>query len=290
MRRKLLALSLLLGCTVLPAHAVGRLADVVVVDRATGATLPTHYHRGEYWVAGTPGGRYAVSVRNKTGERLLAVTSVDGVNVLSGETASWEQNGYVFGSFQGYQIPGWRKSSSEVAAFEFSSAGDSYAGLTGRPANLGVIGVALFRERQPEPMARAPELSHNIDAAGAPAQERRRESLAPAPASAGAAAADAARSESAAPRALPPEAHALQAPKLGTAHGQREASVVSHTRFERMQTRPDELISIRYDSRENLVASGVIRAPVRPRPGPGANPFPLSDQAVYVPDPPLRRY
>ena len=38
------------------------LADVTVVDRSTGQTLPVHYYRGEYWVAGTPGAKYSVSV------------------------------------------------------------------------------------------------------------------------------------------------------------------------------------------------------------------------------------
>src|SRR5688500_4438683 len=73
----------------LPAHAVGRLADVTVIDRNTGATLPLYHHRGEYWVAGQYGAKYAIAVRNKLGERVLAVTAVDGVNVLSGETAAW---------------------------------------------------------------------------------------------------------------------------------------------------------------------------------------------------------
>ena len=36
-----------------------------------------------------------------------------------------------------------RKSESEVAASAFSASGDSYAALTGRPKELGVIGVAL---------------------------------------------------------------------------------------------------------------------------------------------------
>lgn len=292
MRYRVLALSAFLACVTLPAHALGRLADVVVVDRATGATLPTHYYRGDYWVAGTPGARYAVSVRNKGGERLLAVTSVDGVNVVSGETASWEQTGYVLGAFQGYQIPGWRKSDRDVAAFEFSAAGDSYAGLTGRPAHVGVIGVALFRERQTDPTPRAPELSGYPDRPGESEQERASRATAPAAAAAaaGAALADAARTDNAAAPAPQSAARAMPAPKLGTAHGQRETSVVFHTAFERMQARPNELIRIRYDSRENLIASGVIREPVRPLPGPGANPFPLSDQAGYVPDPPMRRY
>jgi hypothetical protein len=175
MKPHLLAPSFLLALSAwaLPAQAVGRLADVTVTDRNTGATLPLYYHRGDYWVAGQYGAKYAIAVRNKLGERVLAVTAVDGVNVLSGETAAWDQAGYVFSPWQQYQVTGWRKSSSEVAAFEFSALGDSYAGRTGRPANVGVIGVALFRERLPEPVAQAPAYSSSSrserEAAAAPA-------------------------------------------------------------------------------------------------------------------------
>jgi hypothetical protein len=46
-------------------------------------------------------------------------------------------------------IGGWRKSMSEVAAFVFTALPESYAARTGRPGNVGVIGVAVFREYQP---------------------------------------------------------------------------------------------------------------------------------------------
>jgi len=57
------------------------------------------------------------------------------------------QSGYVLGAGEAYEITGWRKSDAEIAAFNFTSAGRSYAERTGRPANIGVIGVALFLER-----------------------------------------------------------------------------------------------------------------------------------------------
>jgi hypothetical protein len=217
---------------------------------------------------------------------------VDGVNVLSGETASWDQTGYVFGPWLQYQITGWRKSSEEVAAFEFASAAQSYAGRTGRPANVGVIGVALFREKVPEPVAQAPQLSRRAESDDSQAASRPRN------AAPGASADSVARLGEAAPssqgslsdeRQAKSIVEAMPAPKLGTGHGQRETSVVAHTRFERRQPYPDEVIRIRYDSRENLIAAGVIPGPV-PYPGSGANPFPLSGQASYVPDPPPRRY
>src|SRR5215472_12590822 len=138
------------------AHAVGRLAEVLVIDRDSGTPLPTYYHRGEYWVAGKPGARYAIEIRNTLQERLLAVTSVDGINVLTGDTARWDQSGYVLRGEEAYEITGWRKSQAEVAAFEFTAVPNSYAARTGRATNVGVIGVAVFRERVPGHVASTP--------------------------------------------------------------------------------------------------------------------------------------
>jgi hypothetical protein len=128
--------------------AIGNLADVEIVDRASGRVLPLHLHEGEAWVAGTPGAKYSIRLRNTSWSRLLAVTSVDGVNVLSGQTAASAQTGYVYSQFEQGEIAGWRKSDHEIAAFEFVASAQSYAERTGRPANVGVIGVALFREKE----------------------------------------------------------------------------------------------------------------------------------------------
>lgn len=287
----------LLALTSLPAQAVGRLADVTIVDRDTGATLPVHYAHGEYWVAGRPGARYAIAVRNRTGERVLAVPSVDGVNVLSGETAAWDQRGYVFSPRERYQITGWRKSDSQVAAFEFSHIANSYASRTGRPSHVGVIGVALFREQPPlpapaiipEPYSQRRDSSHGRSNGSGESLERLREEPAPtlpSPQAAPAAPAQASEAESSA-RSMSSDsvtkAAPMPSPKLGTAHGQRETSLVSHTTFTRLQDRPNEVISIRYDSRENLIASGVIREPIARPHVPRA--FPQSDNLSYVPDP-----
>lgn len=55
------------------------------------------------------------------GEDLFAVVSVDGVNVVSGETASVRQSGYVLDPWRGVRIRGWRKSLDEIASFYFTS-------------------------------------------------------------------------------------------------------------------------------------------------------------------------
>ena len=245
------------------ALAVGDLADVSVTDRDTGETLSVYRSRGDYWVAGRPGARYAINIRNQGSTRLMAVTSVDGVNVITGETAGYGQSGYVFGSWAAYDITGWRKSNQQIAAFTFTSVPKSYAARTGRPENVGIIGVALFRERAYPPIAMA-------------------QAPAAAPARAEESAADAAGSlsrENAADRKdSNPKAAASS---LGTGHGQRETSVVVNVNFEREQSQPNEVIRIRYDSRENLLAMGVIR----PSPSRRPQPFPGEQQLSYVPDP-----
>ena len=263
------------------AQSLDRIADVTIIDRDSGVVLRPHFHRGEYWVAGRPGARYAIEIRNRLGERLLAVTSVDGVNVLSGETAGWDQSGYVFNPGELYQITGWRKSDAAVAAFTFTDASNSYAERTGRPANVGVIGLALFRERQPPPNYAPPMIGQTPplpEAAPGPIYD----------ALAGSLAAD--ESMAKAQSTVPPPAASpmMRAPaivaKLGTGHGERQYSYVSHTEFERMQTQPNEIIRIHYDSLDNLFAMGIIP---RPRPGPPTpNPFPASRDPQYVPDPP----
>lgn len=274
---KRLAVTAALALLSLDATAVGRAADVTVLDRDSGRILPTYYSRGEYWVAGSPGARYGIEVRNHTGERVLAVMAVDGVNVVTGETAGWGQSGYVFAPRQSYDITGWRKSNSEVAAFLFSTPPDSYAARTGRAANIGVIGVALFRERLPI----APPLSMSVPAprSAAPTEQAANDA-----ATRGFAGAQGAQKQAQAERNRSELAPAAPSPALGTGHGEREGSYVENTEFERRQATPDEVIRIRYDSQDNLVAMGVFRKPMRPPTSPNA--FPDSTGEGFVADPP----
>ena len=145
------ALALLALAAAHPAQAgTGRLAELEVVDRTTGQALPVHRHQGRLWVAGRPGHEYELRVRSRHGGRLLAVASVDGVNVVTGQTAAPDQAGYVLAGYGQASITGWRKSTAQTAAFEFTALSDSYAARTGRPDHVGVIGVALFHEAVPQ--------------------------------------------------------------------------------------------------------------------------------------------
>jgi hypothetical protein len=235
-----------------PVLAAGRLADVEIHDRVSGRTLPVYESGGRWFVAGRPGNEYQVIIRNRNRDRgdLLAVVSVDGVNVVTGETAASAQSGYVVERGRPLSIAGWRKSLEKIAAFYFTDLGDSYAARTGRPDNVGVIGVALFR-RKPEP---AVELE----------QPKAR-------AEAGAANDSAARPNAPAPSTVEK--------KIGTGHGRSQDAPARYVEFERESDLPAEVIAIHYDTYANLVARGVIREERKlPSPFPGG----------FVPDPPER--
>jgi len=236
------------------------LAEVTVINRTTGERLPAYRHRGRMYVEGRAGERYAVELRNRTGGRILTVLSVDGVNAITGETAAASQSGYVLDAWRRAEIAGWRKDMSDVAAFYFTALPDSYAFRTGRPDNVGVIGVAVYKEYVEPPqvqldtpaMAKSEALGRLSagDAAGAPSAR--------------------APAESAARRQMAED-------KLGTGHGERVHAPTLHTEFRRASSTPYQRIAIFYDSRQNLVAQGVIPSYAKlPQPFPNGG---------FVPDP-----
>lgn len=232
--------------------------DIEILDHKTGRVLPVYWHDGERHIAGEPGREYEIRLRNRGGGRLLAVTSVDGVNVITGHAASPLGSGYVLDPWGLVEIDGWRKNMEEVAAFYFTALPDSYAARTGRPDNVGVIGVALFCEVQRRAFVEG---------------DYAQRAEAPAPASAGAA------TESKATRNRGGAETADE--RLGTGHGRRLDSGARYTEFERASDSPDEVIRIYYDSRRNLIARGIIPRPSWRLAEHVPDPFP----GGFVPDP-----
>ena len=301
-----LALAALLGIG--RANAARELATLAVVDRETGQEVPLWRHQGRSYVAGRPGALYGLRVSNNTDGRLLAVMSVDGVNIVTGATAAYSQGGYVLAPHQVMDVNGWRKSTTEVAAFSFTALSQSYAALTGRPLDVGVIGMAVFREK-PEPLSSAPTVSRrllrapvaphmtpppplNVPAPPAPLPPVRApipEAIAPpAPAAPSPPAPPIpAPYDSSAPEPASSRTFVRQGEKLGTAHGQLEWSVSNIVQFRRATRQPQFVQQIEYDSYLNLVAAGVI-------PGFTSNDghprsFPSAQEPSFVPDPPLER-
>ncbi len=276
---KTIAAAIVLCTAAGAAHAVGRLADITVYDRAEHRTLPVYRHEGRYYVVGKPGNEYQVRVRNRSGGEILTVVSVDGVNAVSGETAAWDQTGYVLGAHQAYDVRGWRKSTDRIAAFFFTEHPTSYAARTGRPDNVGVIGVAVFRKRaEPEARIELPRPRQEP-----PASWPREDSPFPADSDMGGGAGPGGARSAAEGMAQERRDSAPQAmrrsPSIGTGHGRSEASHVTYTSFQRATPAPEDVIAIHYNTHANLVAMGVIRgAPPRV-----AAPAPFPGQ--FVPDP-----
>ncbi len=268
--------------------------DLQVVDRETGQPIRMWRRHGRLFIAGEPGERYSLRVSNHTAGRVLVVLSVDGVNILTGETAAYGQRGYVFSPYETYDLTGWRKSLSEVAAFSFAPLPQSYAAQTGRPGEVGVIGMAVFKEKVSPP----PPPPINVEQ---PRYDRmytgRAESRLAAPApppppppplQAGAAREAVAQNAPKAKDASKPMALADRVEeKLGTAHGPREVSVTRIVAFERASPYPESVRQIEYDTYANLVSRGVIPQPAyehQPQPFPSDG-----DGRGFVPDPPWGR-
>ena len=233
----------------------GHPVTLSLVDEA-GVELPVYGHRGQQWVPGQPGRGYQVRLTNQSDERVLVVLSVDGVNAVTGQTAAPHQTGYVLGPWQSAEIDGWRKSMQETARFVFTDLPDSYAARTGRPDNVGVVGIAVFAERMLRPAypLPAPPIARASGRHGAA-----NESMADA---------------ASAPASVPQQ-------RIGTGHGERSWSPVSNTHFVRASHRPIQVTQLRYDDEDGLRAAGVLtRYPSRYRQEPRA--FPNG----FAPDPP----
>jgi len=199
-----------------------------------GRPLPTFLHQGRTYVLGASGLRYRVRVRNQSGRRAEVVVSVDGRDVIDGGPSSMEKHGYVVDAHGEAIIDGYRLDQDAVAAFRFGTVSRSYAALEGDARDVGVIGVAVFPERRPRPVPMQVPVP----------PERSADAMAKAESGAGAAR---------------PE----RRPGLGTTFGEEHRSHVSWVTFERESSRPEVILSLRYDDRPGLLAAGVNLNPGR---------------------------
>jgi hypothetical protein len=279
-------LALSLAATVMFAgHAdasnYGQLVTVEVLPRSYAAPIQSFSHQGQSYVAGVQNQEFRVRLRNTSGERVLAVLSVDGVNAVSGQTAGFDQPGYVLAPYQTLDVDGWRKSQTRTAAFYFTHIADSYAANTGRAENVGVIGAAVFREAYASYDYQAPQTSEPWGRSDDRYNRRDRDTYKSSPAPAASADAESAQGLGESKRYSGGAAARSGAP-IGTGHGRSEYSATRRVQFER-DASPYEVLNIRYDSLQNLVAMGVVP---RYQPSYPGNPDAFPQGGGYVPDPP----
>ena len=126
--------------------------------RENGTAWPIYRTGGTQRLQGRSGERYTLEYRNYSTKTYEIVATVDGLDVLSGQPGSVRNRGYVLRPGEHLRIKGFRKSGDEVAAFRFASVTDSYAAnsAAGSPANVGVIGTAVFELNAPPPATARP--------------------------------------------------------------------------------------------------------------------------------------
>ena len=237
-----------------PAALVG---VSVQVDGSAASLYPAVDGSGRYYLEAHSGSRYAVTLANRTGERIGVVLTVDGLNAISGDRDTARGRMYVLDPWQSTVVQGWRTSLQEIRQFTFVDERRSYAARTGQAnEKMGWIEVAVYKERHPyvrvtptpvpyaEPR-RQDDQSNRDRAEAAPAPS------AQAPAEAGAAASREADTKSA--RAYP-----------GTGWGDRAHDPVVLVSFD-PEYSPCERTTLRYEYRSALVALGVLPQPTYTR-------------------------
>jgi len=263
-----------------------------------GNSLQKFQHRGQVFAMGRMGQRYNLRVTNHTGRRVEAVVTVDGRDVMSGQPGDYKtQRGYLVPAYGSILIDGFRTSLSEVAAFRFTTPGDSYSSRMGTPQNVGVIGAAFFPEALPPP---PPRPVYRYRPLRPYDYESRKGASADGIGQGGGgmgSAGPAAEAESAAkPSASAPSGRAYRdedaSSNIGTQYGEQTESQVVEVQFQRARAaRPDLVLVMRYDDREGLERRGIRTWP-RPEPrayreprGPSA--FPVNR---FAPPPPPEPY
>lgn len=122
--------------------------NVSVEIAVNGNPVRSFLHEGRIFIEAREGSEYTINVKNNNWHRVMVVSSVDGLNVLTGKEASRVDNGYIVDGHGNITIKGYRKSNEEVGAFKFCKKEKSYAKSKGNTSNVGIISVAVFKEKQ----------------------------------------------------------------------------------------------------------------------------------------------
>lgn len=117
-----------------------------------GSRCKQYYHQGKTFIEAKNGSEYVIEIKNNHYKRILAVGSVDSLNVLTGKTATVNDSGYIADAYSSERIKGFRFSDEEWAMFRFGYKfyGNTYAQSKedGSEKNCGIIGMKFFYEKE----------------------------------------------------------------------------------------------------------------------------------------------
>lgn len=224
--------------------------------RVHGRPVRELYHNGEIWIEGRKGSDFTLRLSNRSYRQILMVPSIDGLSVMDGEEASFDDRGYIVAPHGFVDVPGWRLNDNEVAKFRFHKSGKSFAAKTGKSQNIGVIGCAVFQEK---------ELTYTITTSHTPPHPRRKY----ASGSGGQSILRGANVNCSTVQSNTGSqldsfmvqsssfVGASSEPSLGTEFGKKSDHKVQRVLFERATNTPAEVITIRYGDRDELKRRGV---------------------------------
>lgn len=130
-----------------------------------GRPAKEYYRDGKAFIEGRENTQYTLKLRNNSWKRILAVFSVDGIEVIEGKVAAEFKGGYVLDPYSSIEVKGYRIDDKSVAAFRFAKTHKSYSNTVGAATvetdnrgeeqtiyqkttrNNGIIGVRVFEEK-----------------------------------------------------------------------------------------------------------------------------------------------
>lgn len=104
-----------------------------------------HDKNSVVWVEGDKGNEYTVMFRNNSNRRVAIIVTVDGKNVVDGQSGSYNGGGYIIEAYGYVSIPGWRLDNDKKKVDKFNFV--DIAAKMGNDSNVGVIGCAVFYEK-----------------------------------------------------------------------------------------------------------------------------------------------
>lgn len=119
-----------------------------------GRKVKEYRHNGLTYIEAKEGTEFSIEVKNHAGQRVLAVVSIDGLDIIEGKPATVDSRGYIVSPYNADTFTGWRKSDTEVGAFQFTQKEKSYATEKGGGQNNGIIAIKLFAEKYTAPVYR----------------------------------------------------------------------------------------------------------------------------------------
>lgn len=128
-----------------------------------GRPVREYPHRGMTFIESRHGSNYSIKIKNDNGNRVMAVVSVDGLDVITGKPAEKTNKGYIVDAYSSTEIKGYRLSDTDSAAFVFVSKDKSYVAnaAQGDKRNSGVIGIRVFEEKPEKVKVIEKHIHHN---------------------------------------------------------------------------------------------------------------------------------